>query len=101
MSEPALDFSRYAPEKRPALAWENPSPAAPDELAQAWRVLCACHALTVQCGWLVFAIARRRFLMRSRQIYDRLMNSLHVAWSFGGIGWGLFTGLAFIQFFAR
>lgn len=101
MSEPALDFSRYAPEKRPALAWDNPSPAAPDELAQTMRVLRACCALTVQCAWLALSIAWRRVLLRARQTIDRITHSLQLAWGFGGVGWGAFAGLAFIQFFAR
>ncbi len=98
MTDTALDYSRYAPE-RPRLAWSQPdAPPRPDELGQVFAVIRNAFALIRQCLRIAAGILWRRF---AEWFQTRVLHSLTSAWLLCGIGWGGFIGFAVLQYFAR
>lgn len=100
MSE-ALDFSRYAPARRPVLVWDQPEAAHPDELIQTARVIRAACGLIGHCLSVAAGIVRRRLMLRLRILSARLTGSLAAAWTLAGIGWGGFVGFPILFYFMR
>lgn len=99
MTDGALDFRRYAPE-RPRLASSQLEPVVrvDDELGEVFEILRGLLGLTGQCMKLAAAITWRRF----REWFEtEVLHSLPTAWLLCGTGWGGFiiTGLYF-QFLA-
>jgi hypothetical protein len=96
MTEPALDFSRYVPE-RPRLAWSQPdAPARPGELGQVFSVIRNALALIRQCFWIAASILCRRI---AEWFGTRVLRSLYSAWLLCGLGWGGFIGYPVYQYF--
>lgn len=97
MTDGALDFRRYAPERLRLVSYQL-EPVRADELGEVFGILRGLLGLTGQCIKLAAAISWRRF----REWFEnKVLHSLFSAWVLCGIGWGGFIvassiGLYFI-----
>ena len=95
-----LDFSRYAPERRPVVWCQSDAPT-PGELAiLAGHALGAVHLLR-QCFVIALIVIWRRLCWRVADFCRHVLHSTEAAWTVAGVGWGFGVTLPVILFLMR